>query len=379
MFAIRLDVRDPRGGGGGGYRHVVRAFSCSRCGSLVNVEDTLCLTCQAALGYAWITPDRMHALDGAGAVTVDGSLWIRCSNIVWGCNWLLPEADDAAQCRSCRLTMERPAADDTLALEQLGLAQYAQRRLVIQLLEHGLPIDSHEDRQGGLGFRLLSSRTSGQAVTIGHADGVVTIDLTEVDHAYRESLRVRLGEPYRTMLGHYRHEIGHYYWQVLVDGGPWLDRCRRLFGDDRASYAEAIDRHYRLGAPASWSDSYISEYATMHPWEDFAETWAHYLHITDVLQTVASYGLTLDGVSADGLRETARLALTTAPPLSKTAYHELSIDEILAFWHPLAIAFNQVNRSMGKTDLYPFTITTPVREKLAFVHEVVGGAARRGA
>lgn len=352
----------------------VRAFACSRCGSLVDFESTRCLTCQSTLGYA-LGGDRLHALEDR-AVEIDRERWELCSNADWGCNWLLRATDEAAQCRSCRLTMERPDSSDTLALEQLALAGYAKRRLLYQLHEHGLPVTPFYEQEDGLGFRLLSSRTSSEPVTIGHADGVVTIDLTEVDHAYRESLRVRLGEPYRTMLGHFRHEIGHYYWQVLVAESRWLDRCRRLFGDDRASYADALDRHYRLGAPSSWNEAYISEYATMHPWEDFAETWAHYLHITDALETVASFGMTLTGVVGEGIRDVARQALRTSPPLSTRGYHELAIEEILALWHPIAMTFNQVNRSMGKTDLYPFTITTTVREKLAFVHEVVGGTAR---
>lgn len=356
----------------------MRAFSCSRCGSLVSFEDPRCLSCQATLGYAAGSPELMHAVGPDGRVVLDAQDWFLCGNAHGGCNWLVAASEGSSLCRSCRLTMESPDPDDTLAIEQYALAGFAKRRLVYQLVEHRLPITPFYERPGGLGFRLLSSRTTGQPVMIGHADGVVTIDLTEVDHAYRESLRVRLGEPYRTMLGHFRHEIGHYYWQVLVWDSPWLERFRLLFGDERASYSDALDRHYRLGAPAGWNDSYISEYATMHPWEDFAETWAHYLHITDVLQTVASHGMRLTGAVGAGLRETASAAVRTSPPLSKEAYHEMPMAEILALWNPLALAFNQVNRSMGKVDLYPFTITTPVREKLAFVHEVVGGTASAG-
>ncbi len=358
------------------YRHAVRAFSCSRCGSLVTAEDARCLACGATLGWSAAAPDRLLALDDDGAVVLDGSRWLRCATAAEGCTWLVPESDAHPECRSCRLTLDRPDPGDTTAARQLSLAGYAQRRLLLQLHDHGLPVTSHADRAGGLGFRLLSS-ASGEPVTIGHADGVVTIDLSEVDHAYRESLRIRLGEPYRTMLGHFRHEIGHYYWQELVAGGPWSDRCRALFGDESASYTEAIERHYRDGSPPSWGAEYISEYATMHPWEDFAESWAHYLHITDTLQTVASFGMSLSGAVGPGLSTAAVEALRTEPPLSPVAYHDLSMDEILALWHPLAITFNQVNRSMGKEDLYPFLHPGPVREKLAFVHEVVRGAATR--
>ena len=163
-----------------------------------------------------------------------------------------------------------------------------------QLDDLGLPIDPWWQHDGGLAFDLLSSYTTGEKVIIGHADGVITIDVVETLDAYREQLRVRLGEPYRTMLGHFRHEVGHYYQNILVENGPgaqrYLDECRALFGDERASYADGIDRHYKFGAPDDWQASFISEYATMHPWEDFAECFAHYLHITDTIDTAREAG-----------------------------------------------------------------------------------------
>lgn len=333
------------------------------------------MTCSAPLGYLHDT-DRLRALGDDETTEIDGTRWRLCANSRWGCNWLLPDGEASAWCTACRLVRDRPEADDTIGLEQLALASYAERRLLFQLAEHQLPVTPWWERAGGLAFRLLSSASGRERVTIGHANGVVTIDVNEVGDAYRESLRVRLGEPYRTMLGHFRHEIGHYYWQVLVpDDALLLERFRRLFGDERASYREALQRHYKLGAPRSWNESYISEYATMHPWEDFAETWAHYLHITDALQTAASFGMRLEGLRGEKLAPQIRETLTTAPDLSMTGYHEQSMDTILDIWHPLSIAFNQINRSMGKDDLYPFAIPVPVREKLAFVHEIVGGAA----
>ena len=94
------------------------------------------------------------------------------------------------------------------------------------------------------------------------------------------------------MLGHLRHEIGHYYQPLLVT--DW-ERCRELFGDDREDYGAAMERHYASGPPADWPERFVSAYATMHPWEDWAETFAHYLHIRDVLQTAVAYGVTVSG------------------------------------------------------------------------------------
>ncbi len=205
---------------------------------------------------------------------------------------------------------------------------------------------------------------------IGHAGGVITIDLAESLDAYRESLRVRLGEPYRTMLGHFRHEVGHYYQNLLVETGAgvrYLDECRTLFGDERADYQGEIARHYKFGAPANWSESFISEYATMHPWEDFAECFAHYLHITDTINTVGEAGLVL-------IAERARVAVPRdIVPLA--SYADAPIEQLLYDWKWLALFFNRINTAMGKQPLYPFEIPPPVIRKLGFVHKVIRQAA----
>ena len=215
---------------------------------------------------------------------------------------------------------------------------------------------------GGLGFDLLSSRSDGRKVIIGHANGIITIDLAESLDDVREAVRVKLGEPYRTILGHLRHEIGHYYQNVLIQDDETWARCRDLFGDERASYQEALTRHYAMGAPQSWQHSFISEYATMHPWEDFAETFAHYLHIVGTLQTAAAIGIRLDA-GASTLRDT--------DVVPRDDYRDEPIGRVLADWAALSQGFNRVNRSMGLGDLYPFTITQPVQRKLAFLHEVI--------
>ena len=324
------------------------------------LETQECSNCGSSMGYHH--PSLSMVAVGPEGTIVDGSRWVRCANWSWQCNWLVSVDDESSRCVACRLTRRRPASDDTIALEKLADTAVALRRLLVQLFELGLPVVPYYERDGGLAFDLLSSR-SGEPVVIGHANGVITIDLAESLDAHREALRVRLGEPYRTMLGHLRHEVGHYYQQVLVTSDPLIDECRSLFGDERASYTDAIQRHYVFGAPEDWADSFISEYATMHPWEDFAETFAHYLHITGTLATAASAGVVLDSDRVDGV-----IAHDVVPAVD---YSVLGLERALNDWHWLSMMFNRVNRAMGQRDLYPFTLTEPVVEKLAFVHRLV--------
>ena len=232
--------------------------------------------------------------------------------------------------------------DDAAGLELLPGAERAKRRLLFELDSLGLSME-------GLEFDLLSSVE--EDVVIGHEEGLITIDLAESDAAYREKVRGRLAEPYRTMLGHFRHEVGHFYEWQLVRGDDRINRCRELFGDENADYQEAIDRHYSQGPPEGWEASFISTYATMHPFEDFAETWAHYLHIHDTVETAREYGL------------------TQVDPSAFSRFRDL----VSGVWAPLTVALNQINRSMGKDDLYPFVIPDPVLDKLEFVAELVSG------
>lgn len=309
----------------------------------------------------------------AGVADVDGRRWVACTQAdPLGCNWLAPADSDVAargRCLADSLIRREPAADDTMAREKLASTAVALRRLVFQLTVLGLPVDPYWRRDGGLAFDLLSSHSTGEKVLIGHAGGVITIDLVESLDAYRESLRVRLGEPYRTMLGHFRHEAGHYYQNVLVETGDgaarYLPACRELFGDERASYADALQRHYRYGAPAHWQESFISEYATMHPWEDFAECFAHYLHITDTLDTAAEAGMVLHG---DRVRFAGPGDIAPS-----NSYADDPVERLLFDWKWVSLFFNRVNTAMGKNPLYPFEITAPVVAKLAFVHAVVNG------
>lgn len=333
---------------------------CPHCRHFVYLDTLVCPNCEAELGYHIVTR-QFYGLRH-DRVIIDDKTWYACSNREWACNWLVREDAPAGRCFSCRLTRRRPAADDTVALEKLAKTEEAKRRLLLQLGDLGLPIAPWDSHPGGLGFDLISSLTDGKPVTIGHANGIITIDLAESLDDRREALRVRLGEPYRTILGHLRHEVGHYYQNVLLtDDESWAD-CRALFGDERASYRDSLSRYYKLGAPPDWHESFISEYATMHPWEDFAETFAHYLHITGTLQTAAALGIHLDA-EATNLRDTDVVPLES--------YRDEPIQRLLSDWEWMSQAFNRINRAMGFGDLYPFTIVVPVRHKLAFVHDIV--------
>jgi hypothetical protein len=331
------------------------SFACGHCGHLVFFENTRCLNCSTPQGFV---PERLElvALEGEAAELH------RCTNqTLAACNWMVPRVDEL--CRSCELTRTRPNDADPVGLAEFARAEAAKRRVIFQLLDLGLPGVA----RGELSFDLLSSGQ--QPVTTGHADGLITIDLAESDDAAREKRRSELDEPYRTMLGHLRHELGHYFQPLIVCGDEEWEACRELFGDEREDYGAALERHYEQATPEDWPERFVSAYATMHPWEDWAETFAHYLHIRDTLQTAAEYGVTVKGPRA----------VTTDRSLKATPQLEAGgrgFDEVLDNWLPLTYALNAVNRSMGLDDLYPFTLAEAVIKKLRFVHGRVQEHAR---
>ncbi len=326
----------------------MKAFRCRVCGNSLYFENSVCVSCGTALGYSR-QEHEIVPVDGTGRyVDASGLVWHVCRNLqLSGCTWLAPL--EGGQCFSCDLTRVRPNDADLEGLANFVPAERAKRWLIVELDRLGFPVFGKDpatggDPEKGLAFDLLSSVS--ENVTIGQADGVVTIDLAESDDAYREQIRERLDEPYRTMLGHFRHEVGHYYQWLLVESDDVVARYRELFGDERADYQAAIDKHYSEGAPADWRDHFISGYATMHPFEDFAETWAHYLHICDTIETANEYGLS-----------------AFAPIDGQLRFREV----VTAVWVPLSTALNMINRSMGKDDLYPFVIPDEVLGKLDFV------------
>jgi len=343
----------------------MRVFTCDSCGQLVFFDNSQCLRCYSPLGYVHQRRDVVALTEVAADHLVDMGnpvrAWQRCATqAVTGCNWLVPAGSNAL-CDSCALTRTRPSDGDAEGMAELLHGEMAKRRLIFQLAELGLPVVPRDEQAGkGLAFDLLSS-TETKVIT-GHDDGVITLDLAEADPEHREHLRLQLSEPSRTLLGHFRHEIGHYYWPVLIDGPDVLDACRVLFGDEREDYAGAVKQHY--DAPPdptrTWSGNYISHYATMHPYEDWAETFAHYLHILDTLQTAESFGLSSPAGRPD------RVGTRAARPDGTRSF-----GDVVDSWLELSYALNQVNRSMGQDDLYPFVLAPTVIRKLAFVDHMV--------
>lgn len=339
------------------------AFACPVCERLVTFESTSCLNCGSELGF---DPSR-RAMTSVGASGSENHSH-RCANArLAACNWLVGREGEL--CASCVLTRTRPNDADTSGLGGFAAAEAAKRRLLFELADLGLPIVGWNEREGGLAFDLLSSEQS--PVTTGHADGVITLDLDETDPAHRERMRMRMGEPYRTVLGHMRHEIAHYYQPILVVPDSAAEaRCREIFGDEREDYQEAMDRYYDNGAPKGWEQHFVSAYATMHPWEDWAETFAHYLHVRDTLQTAAAYGVRVEGPSI----ETA----DKAPLHSRPEHGEEDIATLLDAWIPMTYALNAISRSMGAPDLYPFVLTADIESKLTFIDELVRAESRAG-
>ena len=356
----------------------MRTFTCERCGQQVYFENDRCLRCLSSLGYVHRSRDLVvldeGPDDGLPGGTGRARRWQRCATRpVTGCNWLVPVGPEA-RCESCVLTRTRPADGDIEGINELVRGEMAKRRLVFQLAELGLPVTARDEARGkGLAFDLLSS--TGTKVVTGHDNGVITLDLAEADNEHRERLRQQLSEPYRTLLGHFRHEIGHYYWPILVDRPDALDTCRELFGDDRLDYATAVRRHYDADpdtdSDPSWRETHISRYATMHPYEDWAETFAHYLHILDTLQTADSFGLT----AAAGPVEAGRSHNGEG---RGSRAGDAGFDAVVDDWLELSMALNQVNRSMGHEDLYPFVLAPRIRAKLDFVDHLVRDRPRPG-
>ena len=346
----------------------MQPFPCSVCQQLLFFDNSTCLRCGSQLGY--IPEDgRLVALCPVESAfeRLDGrpGRFRHCSNrLVARCNWMVPDDHVAERCTSCRLTSVRPNDTEVDSLEAFADAEAAKRRLLHQLMGLGLPvIDRSVDPLRGVAFELLSSR--GRNVITGHDSGVITLDLSESDDAHREFVRQQLGEPYRTVLGHLRHEIGHHYWSSLVEQHGNVAAFRKLFGDERVPYEDALVRYY-CQSDSDGPHAHVSRYATMHPWEDWAETFAHYLHIDAGLATAEAIGLAV----GEPAQSAGRAAWTTRD--------HITIGEMVQSWLGLTLALNAMARSIGQSDLYPFVLSPQVVEKLDFVHRCIRSAVESG-
>jgi len=354
-----------------------RAYSCA-CGRPVFFRNSECLACRRALGYdahrgalLALDPVRGGGWRQAGVPPRRAARYVRCANLTSaaGCNWLLPAAESQAGhslCLCCRLTRTVPDLSQPDAATWWCRIELAKRRLVSSLVGLKLPVvPKAADTDEGLCFDLLMPAADGTPVITGHANGVITLDASEADDARREQRRGELGEPYRTLLGHLRHETGHYYWQRLVEHTAWLEPCRALFGDEREDYAAALQRHYAQGAPADWGQRFVSAYASAHPWEDWAETWAHYLHLVDTLDTARSFGLDGERVELSYERFSEALLHDSGDPDAGGFLH------LINSWMELTGVLNELSRSMGVHDFYPFVLSGLAVRKLHLVHRIV--------
>lgn len=367
----------------------MRLFECEDCGQPLYFENTHCERCGRKLGFL---PEmqELSALSPAGnagpnpgeaeswtALATPGRQYRFCANAQYdACNWLIAEEEFAAGesfCLACRHNNMVPDLSVAANVANWRLMEQAKHRLFYTILRLGLP---HEDRkqepEEGLAFDFLVDLPDPHAkkVMTGHSNGLITINLVEADDAERERLRKSMNEPYRTLVGHFRHEIGHYYWDRLVERGQKHEPFRVLFGDERADYGEALQRHYSGGPRPDWQNEFVSAYATMHPWEDFAETWAHYLHIVDTLETADAFGLRVRPKISRGDEMHARVDFDP--------YRTDDMQRLIDAFLPLTFAVNSLNRSMGQPDLYPFVLSPRAIEKLGFVHQLVKDSRARG-
>jgi hypothetical protein len=354
----------------------VKLFTCTHCRQVLYFENSCCEKCHYLLGFEptrrqllplEAQPDgRTFRLYGEPDIPTYPT-YAYCANHEHNvCNWLVPSDSPTPLCTACVLNRTIPNLSQPDHLARWQNLETAKHRLIYSLLCLHLPVVSKNIfPDEGLQFDFKADESPKERVLTGHDNGLITINIAEADAIEREQARQAMHEVYRTLLGHFRHEVGHYYWDRLIDNSPNLEEFRQLFGDEQADYSEALKKHYDQGAPPDWQAHFISSYATSHPWEDWAETWAHYLHILDTLQTAHAFGLRLDPLDADPSQS---LQAAMQDP-----YQQSDFGQIMAMWLPLTFALNSLNRSMGQPDPYPFIISPDVVAKLAFIHKVTGG------
>lgn len=362
----------------------MQVFNCDHCGHLVFFDSVQCLHCGSALAFV---PDvlTMVALvpasqDGADlwrrrgrrdSTGYSGRLYRMCRNHTeyQACNFAIPANDYTELCVSCRQTRVKPDLTEAANLGRWMQIESAKRWLYYSLARMGL--EPAPGRSGPV-FDLLAEVPGGPPVLTGHHNGTITLNVAEADDDERARRRIALGEPYRTLIGHLRHESGHFYWDQLVRDGGWLDDFRQRFGDERQDYAAALEAHYAKGNDGGdWAKNYVSAYAAAHPWEDWAETWAHYLHMIDLLETSASYATEVTVPGIYGAQHSRAVDPFDAPAPD--------FDTMLRHLVPLTLLLNSLTRSLGQLDAYPFALAEQALAKLRFVHDVVRAAGQRQA
>ncbi|MDO9415779.1 zinc-binding metallopeptidase family protein [Pararhizobium sp.] len=349
----------------------MRLFQCDNCGQPVHFDNRACMNCGDRLGFIAETAS-IHAL-----VPVGNNLWeIRnkpgqqryfCANANLDiCNWTQAPGNKDGYCEACHFNRTVPVTNTEEGISRWNKIGQAQRHLFYSLIRWNLPRpDRVKDPVNGLVFDFLADETGADGLIVpamtGHEDGLISLRAAEADDAVREYVRVSMREPYRTLLGHFRHEVGHFYWAQLVRDEKVLAEARALFGDERADYAAALRKNYENGPPVNWQSQFISSYASSHPSEDFAECWAHYFHIVDTLETARSFGLSIEPAAHHQLD-----AEVTFDP-----YKAPNAQRLADAWIPLSVAINSIQRSMGQRDSYPFVLSPPVIKKLDFINRLI--------
>ena len=375
----------------------MRAFKCS-CETQPKLffESTTCETCGRLVGFS-DTQDQILAFDPVPdspfftSASQPGRHYRQCANYAEHrvCNGMievelsLPAEQQPQLCFACHFNQTIPDLSVPAHLPLWRKLETAKRRTLFTLKELKLPLpDREQSPETGLCFHFLADKTAAdhfrsllpdqKQVFTGHDQGEITINLAEADEVARTDMKNSMGEQYRTLLGHFRHEIGHYFWDQIVS--PNADRVaafKKVFGDPELDYQAALDRHYKEGPPTNWRENYISAYATMHPWEDWAETWAHYLHMLDTLETAQSFGLQIK--PSERPPQAPAMDSLKLPQQVRYYDRQTSIDAILATWIRFSVILNALNHSMGLPDAYPFVLYPTIRDKIKFVHDCVHG------
>ncbi len=344
----------------------MKIFTCNNCSELLYFENSTCLHCNHTVGFDVVQFDLLaleNQNNGYSPVDNNNTIVRFCTNAVHGtCNWLIPVDQLSPFCPACALNRTIPDLSTIDNQHKWKRIEIAKHRLVYSLMRLGLPIKAKRnvDDMEGIAFDFMGDVSINEKVMTGHDNGVITLNINEADESERTRHKLDLGEKYRTLLGHFRHEIGHYFWDVLIKDSIHHEKFRQLFGDEQRDYGAALETYYKTVTPTNWNEHFISPYATSHAWEDWAESWAHYMHMMDTLETAWSFGI---GIQRPGI--------VTSAAVDPYSTQDFSL--IVNSWFPLTFAVNSLNRSMGHADFYPFIIAPTVVEKLQFIHDVCRG------
>ena len=352
----------------------MKLFKCQNCGNTVHFNNDVCLACNSRIGYIRRRFD-MSALepneDGSWNALADPDRnYFFCENATQGaCNWLVPADSGETYCLACRFNLTIPDLSISENHDRWRRIEQAKKHLFYSLTRWELPmLRQADDPEHGLAFEFLADPVDANGnivdtVMTGHSDGLIQINIAEADDAERERRRALMGEPFRTLIGHFRHEVGHFYWDLLVKDRGGIAAFTEVFGDPTQDYDAALHNHYANGPQPNWQQTHISAYASAHPWEDFAETWAHCFHMVDGLETARSFGIFPADLPAGAIH-----------PTEVDPYEATSIDQVIAAWVPLTVAINSINRSLGQPDLYPFIRTDAIVGKIDFVFRLIAEA-----